>query len=71
MSKISAEITEFPRLSVYRFDKPEIQEKMIKLLDLNLSSDFNPYINYDDNKKKIIIYLGKNNFDCIEKLVLL
>ena len=51
---------------VYRFDKPEIQEKIIKSLDLNLTSDFSPYIDYDENQKKLIIYLGKNNFDKIE-----
>ena len=51
---------------VYRFDKPEIQEKMIRMLDLKLTADFNPYIDYDDNQKKLIISLGNNKFDSIE-----
>ena len=51
---------------VYRFDKPEIQERIIKALGINLTSDFNPHIDYDDNNKKLIIYLGNNIFDNIE-----
>ena len=51
---------------VYRFDRPEIQEKMIRIFDLKLTADFNPYIEYDDNNKKLIIYLGNNKFDNIE-----
>jgi hypothetical protein len=51
---------------VYRFDKIEIQEKIRKALDLNLTSDFNPHIDYDDNNKKLIIYLGSNISDNID-----
>ena len=51
---------------VYRFDKREIQEKMENILNLKLTDDFNPYIDYDENQKKLIISLGKNKFDNIE-----
>ena len=51
---------------VYRFDRPEIQEKMARILDIKLTDDFNPYIDYDDNRKKLIISLGKNKYDNIE-----
>ena len=51
---------------VYRFDRPEIQEKMARVLDLKLTDDFNPYIDYDDNQQKLIISLGKDKFDNIE-----
>ena len=39
---------------------------MKKLLYLKLTSDFNHYIDYDDNQKKLIIYLGSNKYDNIE-----
>mgnify|MGYP002622861730 CR=1 FL=1 len=51
---------------VYRFDKLEIQEKIRKALDLNLTSDFNPHIDYDENNNKLIVYLGSNISDNIE-----
>ena len=51
---------------VYRFENIEIQEKMKELLKLNLSSDFKPYINYEENKKKLLIFFGKNKSDFIE-----
>lgn len=51
---------------VYRFDNREIQEKMENVLNLKLTDDFNPYIDYDDNQKKLIIFLGKNKYDNIE-----
>ena len=54
---------------VYRFDKREIQEKMENILNLKLTDDFNPYIDYDDNQKKLIVSLGKNKFDNIELLI--
>ena len=51
---------------VYRFDKKDIQENIMKELNLNLTSDFNPSIDYDDNQKKLIIYLGNNKYDNIK-----
>ena len=67
--------TNFPKIDssylmlfifVYRFDKLNFQENIKKELNLNLISDFNPYIDYDDNQKKLIIYLGGNKFNNIE-----
>ena len=51
---------------VYRFDKVEIQEKIKKELNLNLTAEFDPYIDYDEDQKKLIIYLKKNKFEYIK-----
>ena len=51
---------------VYRFDKVEIQEKIKKELNLNLTAEFDPYIDYDEDQKKLIIYLKKNKFEHIK-----
>ena len=51
---------------VYRFARVEIQEKMKELLKINLSSDFNPSIDYDKDNAILLIYFGKNKNDFIE-----
>ena len=51
---------------VYRFDKVEIQEKIKNELNLNLTAEFDPYIDYDEDQKKLIIYLKKNKFEHIK-----
>ena len=40
---------------IYRFDKIEIQKNMMNALNISLTSDFSPEIDYDDNKKKLVL----------------
>ena len=53
---------------IYKFDKPEIQEQMKKILDINLPSNFEPTIEYNKNKNKLEIYLTNNK--CNDKIEL-
>ena len=50
---------------VYRFDKVEIQENIMKELNLSLTAEFDPYIDYDENQKQLIIDIKNNNFNDI------